>query len=123
MPTLIMSLVCMVIIYIIKVQINMRFKDRLKFPVPVELIVVSMFRGQVDYASLAPHRSYPAKNFGLLHVINLSSPLTERRWFYSLVSEIMHGEAPEVFLHQLQCWCDVKPKRKWIGMILQIIFK
>ncbi|XP_060582820.1 prestin-like [Ruditapes philippinarum] len=39
-PTLIMSLVCMVFIYIIKVQINIRFKDRLKFPVPVELIVV-----------------------------------------------------------------------------------
>ncbi|XP_045204648.2 sulfate transporter-like [Mercenaria mercenaria] len=39
-PTLIMSLVCMVIIYIIKVQINQRFKAKLKFPVPVELIVV-----------------------------------------------------------------------------------
>ncbi|XP_060582816.1 prestin-like isoform X2 [Ruditapes philippinarum] len=39
-PTLIMSVICMTIIYIVKVQINMRFKAKMKFPVPIELFVV-----------------------------------------------------------------------------------
>ncbi|KAL4229849.1 hypothetical protein ACF0H5_010241 [Mactra antiquata] len=39
-PTLIMSIVCMIIIYIIKVQVNQRFKSKMRFPVPVELFVV-----------------------------------------------------------------------------------
>ncbi|XP_053400591.1 solute carrier family 26 member 6-like [Mercenaria mercenaria] len=39
-PTLIMSVICMVILYIVKVQVNQRFKAKMKFPVPVELLVV-----------------------------------------------------------------------------------
>lgn len=39
-PTVIMSVICMIITYIIKVQVNQRFKAKMKFPVPVELIVV-----------------------------------------------------------------------------------
>ncbi|XP_029644388.1 sulfate transporter isoform X1 [Octopus sinensis] len=34
------SCICMVIIYLVKTQINQRFKDRLKIPVPIELFVV-----------------------------------------------------------------------------------
>ncbi|KAL4229850.1 hypothetical protein ACF0H5_010242 [Mactra antiquata] len=39
-PTLIMSAICMTILYLVKVQINQRFKSKLRFPVPVELFVV-----------------------------------------------------------------------------------
>ncbi|GAB1601766.1 sulfate transporter-like isoform X1 [Argonauta hians] len=34
------SCICMIIIYLVKTQINQRFKDRLKIPVPIELFVV-----------------------------------------------------------------------------------
>lgn len=40
MPTLIMSVLCMIVLYIVKVQVNQRFKDKMRFPVPVELLVV-----------------------------------------------------------------------------------
>lgn len=39
--TVIISAICMVILYIVKVQINQRFKHKLKVPVPIELLVVS----------------------------------------------------------------------------------
>ncbi|XP_052795509.1 sulfate transporter-like isoform X2 [Mya arenaria] len=39
-PTLVMSAVCMVILYVVKVHVNQRFKDKMRFPVPVELFVV-----------------------------------------------------------------------------------
>ncbi|XP_071088065.1 prestin-like [Haliotis cracherodii] len=38
--TLIISLLCMLIIYLVKAQINERFKDKMKIPIPIELIVV-----------------------------------------------------------------------------------
>ncbi|KAK3099221.1 hypothetical protein FSP39_001159 [Pinctada imbricata] len=38
--TVIISAICIVILYIVKVQINQRFKSKLKIPVPIELIVV-----------------------------------------------------------------------------------
>ncbi|XP_046562010.1 sulfate transporter-like [Haliotis rubra] len=38
--TLIISLICMLIIYLVKAQINERFKDKMKIPIPIELIVV-----------------------------------------------------------------------------------
>ncbi|XP_048774241.1 prestin-like isoform X2 [Ostrea edulis] len=38
--TVIISAICMVILYIVKVQINQRFKHKLKVPVPIELLVV-----------------------------------------------------------------------------------
>ena len=41
LPTVIMSLICMAILYSVKVHVNQRFKDRMKFPVPIELFVVS----------------------------------------------------------------------------------
>lgn len=34
------SFICMIIIYLVKVQINQRFKDKLKIPIPIELFVV-----------------------------------------------------------------------------------
>ncbi|KAL5011790.1 hypothetical protein ScPMuIL_010341 [Solemya velum] len=37
---LLISLICIAIIYLVKVQINVRFKKKLKFPIPIELIVV-----------------------------------------------------------------------------------
>ncbi|XP_052282079.1 sulfate anion transporter 1-like isoform X2 [Dreissena polymorpha] len=39
-PTLVVSLICMVVLYIVKEQINQRFKSKLRFPIPVELFVV-----------------------------------------------------------------------------------
>ena len=55
-------------------------------------------------------------------------------WWCPLVPEIIHGGAPEVFLHQqswkvailpLQCWCDVKPNQTkrlywYLTFLLQI---
>ncbi|XP_067661414.1 prestin-like [Haliotis asinina] len=38
--TLIISLICMLIIYLVKAQINERFKKKMKIPIPIELIVV-----------------------------------------------------------------------------------
>lgn len=38
--TVIISAICMVILYIVKVHINQRFKHKLKIPVPIELLVV-----------------------------------------------------------------------------------
>ncbi|XP_053399637.1 prestin-like isoform X2 [Mercenaria mercenaria] len=38
--TLVVSLICIVILYLVKVQINQRFKAKLKIPVPIELVVV-----------------------------------------------------------------------------------
>ena len=39
--TLIMSVVCIIILYTIKVHVNQRFKNKMKIPVPIELFVVS----------------------------------------------------------------------------------
>lgn len=39
-PTLIISLICIVILYLVKVQVNQRFKHKLKIPLPIELVVV-----------------------------------------------------------------------------------
>ena len=36
------SIISMVILYLVKVQINQRFKSQLKIPIPIEIIVVSM---------------------------------------------------------------------------------
>jgi hypothetical protein len=36
------SIISMVILYLVKVQINQRFKSKLKIPIPIEIIVVSM---------------------------------------------------------------------------------
>lgn len=41
--TVIISAICMVILYIVKVHINQRFKHKLKIPVPIELLVVSNY--------------------------------------------------------------------------------
>ena len=41
--TVIISAICMVILYIVKVHINQRFKHKLKLPVPIELLVVSNY--------------------------------------------------------------------------------
>ncbi|XP_069109459.1 prestin-like isoform X2 [Argopecten irradians] len=40
LATVLTSAVCIVVIYIVKVQINQRFKDKLKIPLPIELLVV-----------------------------------------------------------------------------------
>ncbi|XP_060065920.1 sulfate anion transporter 1-like [Ylistrum balloti] len=40
LATIVTSAVCIVVIYLVKVQINQRFKDKLKIPLPIELIVV-----------------------------------------------------------------------------------
>ncbi|XP_050416735.1 sulfate transporter [Patella vulgata] len=39
-PEMVITLICIVIIYLVKVQINQRFKHKLKIPIPVELLVV-----------------------------------------------------------------------------------
>ncbi|ESO89479.1 hypothetical protein LOTGIDRAFT_192974, partial [Lottia gigantea] len=39
-PELVITLICIVILYLVKVQINQRFKAKLKIPVPIELVVV-----------------------------------------------------------------------------------
>ena len=36
------SIISMVILYLVKVQINQRFKSKLKIPIPIEIIVVSL---------------------------------------------------------------------------------
>ena len=40
--TILTSIISMVILYLVKVQINQRFKSQLKIPIPIEIIVVSM---------------------------------------------------------------------------------
>ncbi|OWF37231.1 solute carrier family 26 member 10-like isoform X2 [Mizuhopecten yessoensis] len=40
LATVVTSAVCIVFIYLVKVQINQRFKDKLKVPLPIELFVV-----------------------------------------------------------------------------------
>ena len=42
LATLVLSLICIVILYIVKVQINQRFKHKLKVPIPIELFIVSI---------------------------------------------------------------------------------
>ena len=44
--TLAVSCVAILTLYLVKTQINQRFKDKLKLPIPIELIVVSN-RGDV----------------------------------------------------------------------------
>ncbi|KAL3878616.1 hypothetical protein ACJMK2_030950 [Sinanodonta woodiana] len=39
-PTLVISIICMALLYIVKEQVNQRFKKKLKIPVPIELLVV-----------------------------------------------------------------------------------
>lgn len=40
LPTLMMSVICIIILYAIKVHVNQRFKSKMKIPVPIELFVV-----------------------------------------------------------------------------------
>ncbi|CAC5362502.1 unnamed protein product [Mytilus coruscus] len=40
--TLITTVICFIILYLVKVQINMRFKAKLKMPIPIELIIISI---------------------------------------------------------------------------------
>ncbi|XP_033742442.1 solute carrier family 26 member 10-like isoform X2 [Pecten maximus] len=40
LATVLTSAVCIVVIYLVKVQINQRFKDKLKIPLPIELLAV-----------------------------------------------------------------------------------
>jgi len=42
LATLITSAICIIVIYLVKVQINQRFKAKLKIPLPIELVVVSV---------------------------------------------------------------------------------
>ncbi|XP_064609338.1 prestin-like [Liolophura sinensis] len=37
---LVMSLICMVVLYLIKIQVNQRYKSSLRIPIPIELLVV-----------------------------------------------------------------------------------
>nr|KAG5711664.1 hypothetical protein BaRGS_016846 [Batillaria attramentaria] len=39
-PELVITLICIVILYIVKVQINQRIKNKCRIPIPIELIVV-----------------------------------------------------------------------------------
>ncbi|KAK3606362.1 hypothetical protein CHS0354_041998 [Potamilus streckersoni] len=39
-PTLVISIICMALLYIVKEQVNQRFKKKLKVPIPIELLVV-----------------------------------------------------------------------------------
>ncbi|KAL3878614.1 hypothetical protein ACJMK2_030948, partial [Sinanodonta woodiana] len=39
-PTLVISIICMALLYIVKEQVNQRFKTKLKVPIPIELFVV-----------------------------------------------------------------------------------
>ena len=54
-------------------------------------------RNQVSVTTVGSNLT---RDFGLFDMRKLSSKVTERRCFYSLVPEIFHGGAPEVFLHQ-----------------------
>ncbi|KAK3776999.1 hypothetical protein RRG08_049138, partial [Elysia crispata] len=40
LPTLLLSVICMIVLYIVKVYVNQRYKTKLKMPVPIELAVV-----------------------------------------------------------------------------------
>ena len=51
--TVIISAICMVILYIVKVHINQRFKHKLKIPVPIELLVVSKLLDFLYFLSLS----------------------------------------------------------------------
>ncbi|XP_063414995.1 prestin-like [Mytilus trossulus] len=48
--TLITTVICFIILYLVKVQINMRFKSRLKMPIPIELIIISIATGIAHFA-------------------------------------------------------------------------
>uniref|UniRef100_A0A2C9JD61 STAS domain-containing protein n=2 Tax=Biomphalaria glabrata TaxID=6526 RepID=A0A2C9JD61_BIOGL len=50
--TFVFAVVCMIILYVVKVQINDRFKSKLKMPIPVELIVVVVSTLICHYAEL-----------------------------------------------------------------------
>ncbi|BFZ14917.1 hypothetical protein BsWGS_17956 [Bradybaena similaris] len=71
--TLILSLICMVVLYLVKTQINDRFKSKLKMPVPVELLVVVV-------STLACH-------YGEF----------KKRWHIKVVGEIPAGLPPPQF--------------------------
>ncbi|XP_060582830.1 prestin-like isoform X2 [Ruditapes philippinarum] len=60
--TLIVSLICIVILYLVKVQINQRFKAKLKIPVPIELFVVII--GTVTSYFSHFHENYHIKVVG-----------------------------------------------------------
>ncbi|KAK3606363.1 hypothetical protein CHS0354_042000 [Potamilus streckersoni] len=74
-PTLVISIICMALLYIVKEQVNQRFKKKLKIPVPIELCVVILgtvtsyvwnfnkrFRVQIvgDIPAGMPTPSYPS---------------------------------------------------------------
>ena len=40
------TVLCFIILYIVKVHINMRYKHKLKMPIPIELIIVSFYEGK-----------------------------------------------------------------------------
>lgn len=46
------SLVSMVILYLVKVQINQRFKSKLRIPIPIEIIVVSLGSNNLSFFCL-----------------------------------------------------------------------
>ena len=52
------SIISMVILYLVKVQINQRFKSKLKIPIPIEIIVVAI-------ATVISHYAMFKDNFGV----------------------------------------------------------
>ncbi|KAL3878617.1 hypothetical protein ACJMK2_030951 [Sinanodonta woodiana] len=85
-PTLVISIVCMALLYIVKEQINQRFKKKLKVPIPIELFVVVIgtvisyvwnfnkrFKVQIvgDIPVGIPAPSYPSLNKVDLYITDL----------------------------------------------------
>lgn len=71
-PTLIVSLICMAILYTVKVQVNQRFKHKLRFPIPVELFVVIA-------GTLASHYMKFSENYKMKIVGHIPAGLPEPR--------------------------------------------
>lgn len=68
--TIIMSAICIVILYIVKVQVNTRFKKHLKIPIPVELVVVII-------GTLASHYGHFHDTYGMKTVGKVPAGLPE----------------------------------------------
>ncbi|XP_052796672.1 prestin-like [Mya arenaria] len=62
--TLVTSIICIIILYLVKEHINTRFKDRLKIPVPIELCVVIAGTLASYYGNF--HETYGVKVVGYI---------------------------------------------------------
>lgn len=73
LPTLLLSVICMIFLYIIKVYVNQRYKTKLKMPVPIELAVVVV-------STLASHYGNFKERWGIKVVGNIPAGLPDPKF-------------------------------------------